>query len=99
MRWVGSLKKAAREALDFKIPDLPFTPQIDGQVGFFSDIAYQGCRQMRVEIVTDKVPFPGQRVCIDAAFNMRHKILFVAGLAGGTRHQFSPSSLSERKES
>lgn len=83
----GIAQKSSSGSLGFQNTRFALHPQIDRQVGFCCDIAHQRCRQVRVEIVTDKVPFSCQRVGSYPALDMLHKILFIASLVGGAGHQ------------
>ena len=83
----GITQKGGSGSLGFQDSRFTFDPQIEGQIGFFRNIAHQGCRQVRIEIITDKVPFSCQRVGSYPALDMLHKILFIACLVGSACHQ------------
>ena len=68
-----------------KETDLAFDTQVNREIGFVGDVAHQGRRLMRVEVIDDKMPLDREGRAFHRALDMFHKVLLVAGRTAGNR--------------
>ena len=55
-RWLGSLRNAARDALERRTPQTYLTPRSCGDPATLGDVAHQALGAVDVEVVHDEMP-------------------------------------------